>query len=375
MSWSFYEVADFNGDGKTDILFRREVSFQPRPGTPFEVIGTEFAVWLMDGTTPIAQQTIGNILEGQNWSVDVLGDYNGDGKTDLMFRRTTVPFGFEYNLWQMDGVNPPVQSRFGIDTLGSTQFFVYDKGDFNGNGRDEVLLRRSGTGGVNYYLGFFVQNSANLSALIPLPRSQGFPDVADFNGDGKDDLIFTRTVFNGSSSTLEYDIWLMDGTRRTSQASGTIRGGWTLFGGGDFGDFNGDGKDDLLFYRTTNTGFETAIWLMDGLNPTTQASLGNTGEWAIDGKGDFNGDGKTDLVFSRNVAGGREYGIWLMDGITPIAKQSLGIAGEQWFLGAIGDFDGDGKDDLLFHNFGTSSLGLWLMDGVTPISQQVIGKY
>ena len=195
------------------------------------------------------------------------------------------------------------------------------------------------------------------------------PPVAtgDFNGDGTADILFHN------SETGEIRMWFMDGHRIASQAT-------VLGEAGNVpviekppvaaGDFNGDGKADILFHNDV-TG-EIQIWFMDGNQLRSRATvLGEDGRAVVIEKppvaaGDFNGDGKADILFHNDVTG--EIRIWFMDGHR-IASQAtvLGEAGNVPVIEkppvAAGDFNGDGKADILFHNDVTSEIQIWFMDG------------
>jgi hypothetical protein len=78
----------------------------------------------------------------------------------------------------------------------------------------------------------------------------------------------------------------------------------------DAGDFNGDGKADILLQHDNG---QVAIWMMDGFNVLAGANVGpNVGPaWRVQEAADFNGDGKSDILW-QNADG--TPAIWLMDG-------------------------------------------------------------
>ncbi len=138
--------------------------------------------------------------------------------------------------------------------------------------------------------------------------------------------------------------------------------GWTIVGRGDF---NGDGKPDIL-WRNTTTGYN-AVWYMNGKTvtgvdfvPYLDPALG----WSIAGVGDFNSDGKPDILW-RNTSTGTN-GVWYMNGITFISFAYLpGLAASGWTIEAVDDFNGDGKPDIIWRNTSTGDNAIWYMNGVT----------
>src|SRR5262245_55405629 len=85
---------------------------------------------------------------------------------------------------------------------------------------------------------------------------------------------------------------------------------------------------------------------------------------------DFNGDGIPDIVWHNRSTGSTS--VWFMDGGTGI----LGTAGfpdwdtgdVNWWISAVADFNGDGKPDLLWRNYGNGRNVVWLLDGTTLVS-------
>jgi FG-GAP-like repeat len=118
---------------------------------------------------------------------------------------------------------------------------------------------------------------------------------------------------------------------------------WQVVG---VGDSNGDGKADIL-WRHVTTG-DNAIWLMSGLVQTNdQTALPRVTKQAMQvmGMGDFNGDGKADLLWRNTHTGGNH--IWLLDGRTR-TNTSTSIAALtdlHWQMVGRNTCDYDGTDD------------------------------
>ena len=68
---------------------------------------------------------------------------------------------------------------------------------------------------------------------------------------------------------------------------------------------------------------------------------------------DFNGDCKSDIVW-RNAATGQNY-LYFMNGTTILGAEGYirTVADQNWQVAGVGDFDGDGKADILWRNSAT----------------------
>ena len=80
---------------------------------------------------------------------------------------------------------------------------------------------------------------------------------------------------------------------------------------------------------------------MNGTTVASTAGVGNVPRtWTVVGTGDFNGDGKGDILW-RDTSG--NYAIWLMNGATVHGGRRHRQLATTWSVVGTGDFNGDGK--------------------------------
>ncbi|MFN2472633.1 MAG: FG-GAP repeat domain-containing protein, partial [Sphingomicrobium sp.] len=120
---------------------------------------------------------------------------------------------------------------------------------------------------------------------------------------------------------------------------------------GHDGDFNGDGRADVLW---RNEGGTISDWLGTAsggfsINDGTALTQVST-DWHIIGRGDFNGDGKDDMLWRNDNGtlsdwlGNSSGGFTINDGV------ALQNVPNSWHVVGTGDFNNDGKDDILWRN-------------------------
>ena len=267
---------DFNGDGYTDLAY-------PAPSTNYWHV-------VLNSPSGFSQEQawLNQALPAE--VVPLVGDADADSLTDLILWNASS------GLWQVarstgsSFLNPtPWHSGFGA---GQTPFM----GDFNGDGFLDVGTFSSGTWQVALSTGASFNNPTTwLSGFGSTPLS------GDFNGDGLTD------VASASGGTIS--VALSDGSRLIPQASS-----WTTnFGSGQSvasADLNGDGLTDVLYYDksagtivyapSTGLGFGSSQTLMSD-HPFELRSADDVLQL-----GDFRGNGLSGFGVFNAISGAAE---------------------------------------------------------------------
>jgi FG-GAP-like repeat len=290
--------------------------------------------------------------------------------------------------WEMDG---SVISSSGLPTYQGkaitpdSTWSIAGVGDFTGSGNADLLWRQSTTGLVAEWLmnGSTITSGAAITyqgkAITP-DSSWGVVGVGDFNGDGDSDILWRQ------STTGSVTDWQMNGSTVTSGAAVTYHGSavkadssWSVAG---VGDFNGEGDADVL-WRQSSTG-NLQEWLMNGSTIESTSPLTYQGNavtpnssWSVAGVGDFNGDGKADLVWRQGSTG--TLAMWLMNGSTIESTATITYQGNavkpdsSWSIVDIGDFTGNNAEsDILWRQSTTGVLAEWQMNGAQIVSSQEV---
>jgi FtsP/CotA-like multicopper oxidase with cupredoxin domain len=186
LSWKIVGTGDFNGDGKIDILWRNLATGQN-------------AVWYMNGSAYAGYVYLPAVTD-LNWTIVSTGDFNGDGKVDILWRNTSTG---QNAVWYMNGVFNTGYTY--ILAMSDLNWKIVGTGDFNGDGKPDIVWRNSSTGenGV-WYMNGTIYDGYDYLYTVTDPNWQ-IVGVGDFNQDGKHDLVWRHA---GTGQNL---VWLMNG--------------------------------------------------------------------------------------------------------------------------------------------------------------------
>jgi hypothetical protein len=367
---------EFNGDGKLDVVAAVNCVSPGggEPGLPNCVgSGNEIAVYLSNGDGTFQPAIFSGSLPGSLRSL-VVGDFNNDGKLDVATASDCLS--------TQDCSSGSVTILLGNGDATFTQFAQYPLGgivsqagtlavgDINNDGKLDLVagiacyniaVNGCGVGAVAIFSGNGDGTLAAPSIYATVGNSTLYPIVGDFNNDGKLDVIAgSRIAPGGDNSHSSLWILLSKSDSTLYESVDTLS-----FGGLDslaVGDFNSDGKLDLA----TISGGATLQVLSGNGDGTFQAPVGSTTGLAnpvTNGNAivvvDLNGDGKPDLVVSGGFGGASVNGVvaFLNDGSGNFARgQSYPLGGWQFAPFVVGDFNGDGKTDVVMGSYCSESV-------------------
>ncbi|MEO8483553.1 MAG: Ig-like domain-containing protein [Acidobacteriota bacterium] len=183
--WQIVGLDDFNGDGRTDLLWQHSVTGQ-------------LYIWLMDRLTLIG--VLAPQSAAPDWRVAGTGDFNGDGKPDILWKHRMT--GGLY-VWLMNGATMIGGSYLNPQSVDPVWRLV-GIADMDRDGRSDLLWQHSGTGAIAlWWMNGMTALKAEAFATPGMTPDWQIKSVADYDRDGSPDLIWQNSL------TGELRVWYL----------------------------------------------------------------------------------------------------------------------------------------------------------------------
>ena len=334
----YLAVADFNADGKPDLAIAANVKV-------YMMLGNGDGTFVVASGSPISVPTPPyDSLPTPYTGPTVAGDFNNSGHLGLAVGEFQNQVAVIF-LGNGDGTFATSSAAF-ANTLGQPLSSM-EPADFNADGNLDLAITNEFTGqspvALGYGTGAFNAAGDLYTGIFPVGVA-----VGDFNSDGKLDAVVASggtTQYPGSGVAIS----LGNGDGTFTLATGSPISLGKSLSAIVTGDFNGDGKLDLV---VTDSGGNAVIVLLgngDGTfgTPTT-ISVGNQPDAIV--AGDFNDDGNLDVAIANYGGGTVTLLLGNGDGTFTQASGSPYAVGQDPTAIAAADFNGDGKLDLAVVN-------------------------
>ncbi len=245
------------------------------------------------------------------------GDFDGDGRTDLVFRNNFD--GAENLVWFMDGVTRTAQARI-TPYAASADWRIRGVDKFDFGDTNDLVFWNQVTGQVEFWL---MNGTDRVGAPVPLsggpvlPPNWDLSATADFNRDGWPDIVWR------DFTTQKIAIWTMNGTAKLGEVVPTpdqaVNSNWAVVAAADYND---DGNTDFLWYNSTSGKIVT--WYMDAsvartTGQFTTPDAAGDNNWKVLASADYSAAyvpgtppyGSPDVVW-RNETSGNQV-VWHLD--------------------------------------------------------------
>jgi peptidyl-Asp metalloendopeptidase len=242
-TWDIVGVGQFKGvNGPEAIVWQDSVTGEAAIS---EWNATTQTIDTTNGGSNYVQYSGSRFQPGAGWKIEGVGDYNGDGISDLLWRN-----GSSIVVWGMGGATGTMLvTPYAVAQPLAPSFKAVGSANFNGDGTADMLYRDA-TADRTIMLTFKIVGGS----LVAMPQEFAvhpgstwqIQGLADFNGDSNTDIVWRNTA-NTGANPLQTAIWALDGVGAkllpgvsgviTTATNGILQpaSDWNIVGTGNFG--------------------------------------------------------------------------------------------------------------------------------------------
>lgn len=345
---------DYDNDGRLDILLTGATSREAATGVPLAPISQ---VWRNTGN---GFTNIGAGLPGIFHGSATWGDYDNDGRLDILLVGAGIA-----QVWRNTG-NGFTNINAGLPGV---SYACAAWGDYDNDGRPDILL--SGFDNDGPICEVWRNTSNGFVNTYPISPGVGAGSVAwgDYDNDGRLDILLTGQSSKSGPLGLTAQVLRNTGSGFTNINAG-LPG--VYYSAVAWGDYDNDGRLDILLTGATNDlmslGFigTAQVWRNTGsgftnINAGLPGVYFGSAAWA-----DYDNDGRLDVLLTgaTNATGSFLTQLWRNTG-TGFTNINLGLQGAYASSTAWGDYDSDGRLEILLSGSTNASSGLFA--GITRI--------
>ncbi len=234
--------------------------------------------------------------------------------------------------------------------------------DFNGDDRFDLMWHHAATGHTTHWL---LDGTARVGGgAFPwqTPPSNVPIGAGDTGDDGSPEVFFFHPY------TRQVYMWSFVGNQRSALTTLFVESvGWTPVA---IGDFTGDGRADVLSRSDNRLQYRVRpIYQTNVYAPRTWTTLPLPYDLLM--HADLDRDGIQDLILRapNGVCWGRRVDAAGITTMVPMIPYGLGT---EWVLAAVGDFDGDDDDDMLWHNASNGEVRAWEIESGVKVGGALV---